>query len=444
MRKAHERVFHNGVKDTLTEVRSRFWILKGRALVKKVVHQCVICRKFEGRPYLGPPPPPLPEFRVKEDPPFTYTRVDFAGPLYIKASSATASSKVWICLYTCCVVRAVHLDVVPDMTTLAFIRSLNRFSARRGLPKMFVSDNGKTFKAAAKAVDAIVRDKATQQYLSRVKVEWLLNLERAPWWGGVFERMVRMTKRFLKKMVGRARLTYEELNTVVIEVEAVINSRPLSYVTADDLDQPLIPVHLLTGRRLLSLPDAVGYQDIEEDFNITSNHLTRRLTYPNRVLDEFWKRWRKEYLLELRDSHRYGGKTSDAITVGVGDIVLVHDDSKPRRCWKLARVEELIVGRDGLTRGAVRRVASTRGRRTVLRRPLQRLYPLEINCLNHDEDMETDRPDTAAEGDGIASEENTDQERQPEVPVRPRRAAATRARDWFIALAMCEQHDDSD
>ena len=135
--------------------------------------------------------------------------VDFAGPLYIKANSATASSKVWICLYTCCVVRAVHLDVVPDMKTLAFIRSLKCFSARRGLPKMFVSNNGKTFKAAAKAVDAIVHDKATQQYLSGVKVEWFFNLERAPWWGGVYERMVRMTKRHLKKMVGRARLSIQ-------------------------------------------------------------------------------------------------------------------------------------------------------------------------------------------------------------------------------------------
>ena len=128
-REAHQRVFHNGVKDTLTEVRSRFWILKGRALVKKVVHQCIVCKKS------GPSPPPLPKFRLKEDPPFTYTGIDFAGPLYIKASSATASSKVWICLYTCCVVRAVHLDIVPDMTTSAFIRSLKHFSARRGLPR---------------------------------------------------------------------------------------------------------------------------------------------------------------------------------------------------------------------------------------------------------------------------------------------------------------------
>ena len=439
VRAAHERVFHNGVKDTLTEVRSRFWILKGRALVKKIVHQCVVCRKSEGNPYLGPSPPPLPEFRLKEDPPFTYTGVDFAGPLYVKASSATASSKVWICLYTCCVVRAVHLDIVPDMTTAAFIRSLKRFSARRGLPRKFVSDNGKTFKAVAKAIDTMMRDKAIQEYLSGLKVEWLFNLERAPWWGGVFERMVRMTKRCLKKMVGRARLTYEELNTVVIEVEAVINSRPLSYMTADDIEQPLTPAHLIAGRRLLSLPDPVCHED---DFEISANHLTKRLAYLNRILDKFWKRWRNEYLAELRDSHRYGGKSSDATLVSVGDIVLVHDDSKPRGSWKLARIEEVIIGRDGRTRGAVLRVASASRRGTVLQRPLQRLYPLEISSSTPDKEKE--KPDETAGCDRVTSEESAAQERQSAVPVRSRRAAAMEARNWCRALAACEQDEDSD
>ena len=96
-------------------------------------------------------------------------------------------------------------------------------------------DNGKTFKAVAQAIDTLMHHEDVQRYLAGIGVEWVFNLERAPWWGGVFERMVRMMKRCLKKMIGRAKLTYDELVTAVIEVESVINSRPLSYVTQDDL-----------------------------------------------------------------------------------------------------------------------------------------------------------------------------------------------------------------
>ena len=145
-----------------------------------MVHQCINCKKSEGKSYLGPSPPPLPEFRVKQDPPFTYSGVDFAGPLYVKTSSATASGEVWICLYTCCVVRAVHLDIiliVPDLTTSAFIRSMKRFSARRGLPRKFLLDNGKTFKAAAKVIDTMMQDKAIQEYLSGVKASCSISRE---------------------------------------------------------------------------------------------------------------------------------------------------------------------------------------------------------------------------------------------------------------------------
>ena len=101
----------------------------------------------EGKPYNTPRPPPLPSFRVEEAPPFSFTGVDFAGPLYIKSIDGT--QKVWICLYTCCVARAVHLELVPDLSTPAFLQSLKCFTSRRGLPSKIVSDNGKTFKAAA-------------------------------------------------------------------------------------------------------------------------------------------------------------------------------------------------------------------------------------------------------------------------------------------------------
>ena len=452
VRRAHNRVLHNGVKDTLAEVRARYWILKGRAFVKKVIHQCVTCRKFEVRPCLGPSPPPLPEFRLREDAPFTNTGVDFAGPLYVKGPQGAASNKVWICLYTCCVIRAVHLDVVPDMTTTTFIRSLKRFAARRGLPKQFVSDNGKTFKAAAKVIETIVRHQDVQHYLSGIGVEWLFNLERAPWWGGVFERMVRMTKRCLKKMVGRAKLSHDELVTAVIEVEAVINSRPLTYMSSGDLEQPLTPAHLICGRRLLSLPDAIYLQDVEEDdFDVTSKHLTKRFVYLNRVLGDFWKRWRMEYLLELRDSHRHTGKTSNATPVGVGDVVLVHDEGHPRGFWKLARIKSLVIGKDGRARGAVLRVASTGNQESLLQRPLQRLYPLEIRNPppSEEEEIDIDGGATTKEGEescrpteeGSGAEASTD---DTSGSHRPRRAAAQRSRDFAKTIAIYEQEDISD
>ena len=113
VRRAHKRVLHNGVKDTLTEVRLRYWVVKGRSLVKRIVRECVICKRYEGRPCLGPPSPPLPDFRVTKEPPFTHTGVDFAGPLHIKTATADFVDKVWICLYTCSVTQAVHLDIVP-------------------------------------------------------------------------------------------------------------------------------------------------------------------------------------------------------------------------------------------------------------------------------------------------------------------------------------------
>jgi hypothetical protein len=149
IRRAHERVFHNGVKETLNEMRARFWILKGRANVRKLIHQCVLCRRLEGQAYAAPQMPPLPYFRVTEEPPFTYTGIDFAGPLFVKSNEYEIGGKVWLCLYTCCVTRAIHLDLLHNMSFDFFIRSFKRFVNRRGLPRRIISDNAKTFKGAA-------------------------------------------------------------------------------------------------------------------------------------------------------------------------------------------------------------------------------------------------------------------------------------------------------
>ena len=191
IRYAHERVMHNGVRETLTEIRSKYWIIKGRSWVRQILFKCTVCRRLEVLPYKAPPPPPLPLFRVMESPPFTFTGVDFAGLLYVKSGlPCREDQKVWICLFTCAVTRAVHLEVVIDLCVSTFIRCLKRFVSRRGLPQRIVSDNGKTFRGAAKVVTRIMRDPEVQKHLSGTGVSWQFNVERAPWWGGMFEQMI--------------------------------------------------------------------------------------------------------------------------------------------------------------------------------------------------------------------------------------------------------------
>ena len=200
---AHLCVIHNGVKETLTELRSEYWLIKGRQFVRKLIHSCTVCKKQEGKPCRGNPPPPLPEHCVQPSRPFQTTGVDFAGPLHVRTPDAVGTQKVWLCLYTCCATRAVHLDLVTDMTATTFLRSFRRFAARRGMPLRMISDNGKTFKSACKIIRQVLESSEAKRYFTRLHVEWRFNLEKAPWWGGIFERMIKSAKRCLKKSVGR-------------------------------------------------------------------------------------------------------------------------------------------------------------------------------------------------------------------------------------------------
>ncbi|XP_011404755.1 PREDICTED: uncharacterized protein LOC105313216 [Amphimedon queenslandica] len=266
---------------------------------------------------------------------------------------------------------------------------------KRGLPSLIVSDNSKTFKSSAKTLIAIFKHPATQHYLSGVRIEWQFNLEKAPWWGGMFERLVGSMKRCLRKTVGKSKLTFDELSTVITEVEGVLNSRPLSFVSTEDLEEPLTPAHFLLGRRSLSLPDSFCYGEESEDIDITSSALTKRMKHLNSTLEQFWRRWTNEYLLELREAHRYSKGSRNSSIPTVGDIVLVHDEDKPRGFWKLSRIMELIVGSDGKIRGAIVRIGNKR-----LRRPLQKLYPLEVS--------QQDPPDSLSDSSNVTSDVLTD------------------------------------
>ena len=380
VRRAHCRVMHSGIKDTLMEIRSKYWIPQGRAFVRRFINQCVLCRRYAASSY-NIPPPPLPRFRVKESNPFTTIGVDYAGPLVIKHYAHTSSQgtqntyttyngKAWVCLFTCSVSRAVHFEIVTDLTPLSFLRCLKRFVSRRGFPSCIISDNGSTFKSASKELLKTVNHPEVKKYLFDVSIKWIFNVERAPWWGGFFERMVQLMKRCFRKLVGRARLSYEELYTAVTEVEAILNSRPLTVHSASDLDEPLTPSHLIMGKRLLAIPDHLCYSenmDSDPDYSTSSRvTLNRRVLYLNTILQHFWTRWKQEYLLELRELQRQRKIPNNTTKMSVGDIVVIHDDT-PRGMWKLGIIERRLRGRDGEYRGAVVRVKSGRGPTSFLR-----------------------------------------------------------------------------
>ena len=260
IQECHERVLHSGVRGTLAKMRSRFWVPKGRQAVKYVLSRCVICRKMEERSFGRPPAASLPEFRVSIAPPCSKTGVDFAGPLFVKGKGKQMR-KVYIALFTCCVTRAVHLELVEDLSTESFKRCLRRFIARRGVPTLMVTDNAKTFKGIDKELCILHGHPLVREELGNRRIQWCFSLERAPWWGGFFERMVGSVKRCLRKVFGNARLSFDELLIVLTEVETTLNSRPLTYDYDTLGEEVLTPTHLIYGRRLTSLPESPEVED---------------------------------------------------------------------------------------------------------------------------------------------------------------------------------------
>lgn len=226
---SHENLMHAGVRDTLVQIRERHWIMRGRQLVKSVITRCNVCRRFKAKP-VQQVTALLPRDRITETPPFEVTGVDFAGPLYVTIGGAP--SKAYIALFTCAVTRAVYLELVSSQTTEHFLLALKRFIARRGLCKVIYSDNAKTFKRADQDLKELwkgIKDQQLLEYFSEKRIRWRFIAERAAWWGGFWERLVRSVKTCLRKTLGRASLRFEELTTILTEVEAILNSRPLTF-----------------------------------------------------------------------------------------------------------------------------------------------------------------------------------------------------------------------
>ena len=172
----------------LTLLRERYWILRGHQATKAIVRACVICRRLECKPYGSCPVADLLPERVSEDPPFSHTGLDFAGPLYINLNGQP--QKVYISLFTYAATRAVNLELVRDLGIESFLLCFQIFAGRGGLPATLISDNAKTFRSSSKEVSKVAQSSKVQRYLANNHISWKFIAEKAPRWGGFWERLI--------------------------------------------------------------------------------------------------------------------------------------------------------------------------------------------------------------------------------------------------------------
>jgi hypothetical protein len=301
----------------------------------------------------------LPKHRVEGNRAFQAIGIDFCGPLFLKTPEGEREAKAYIALITCCSSRMTHLELCSSLDTAALLSCLKRFFARRGTPSLVISDNAKTFKSAT-----------LKSFIAARGITWHYNLAKAPWWGGLFERMIRSAKRCLKKSLKSQKLGYEALTTIIAEIEAVLNSRPLTYIQTDSTDV-LTPFHLYNGSRALDPPDP----RIKDFTEMTAEDARQRVLKLDKIISSFWNTWSKDYLTSLRENSLNLGRKGEGPKPG--DVVVIHEDNKKRALWKLGRVVDLIKGKDGVVRGARVKTESTYSG-GVIERPLQKLFPLEM------------------------------------------------------------------
>ncbi|XP_011858503.1 PREDICTED: uncharacterized protein LOC105556051 [Vollenhovia emeryi] len=328
----HKQLNHAGIQTVMNNLREQVWILSSRRAIRSVLSKCTICKRYKAK-RIEASPSILPEERIRDATAFVVSGVDFAGPLYLKDGQ-----KAWICLFTCAVYRAVHLELATSLSTEAFLEAFRRFVARRGRPSIMFSDNGTNFCEASNLLRSI-NWKKVAEYSTMKKIEWRFNPPSAAWWGGWWERLVRSVKEILRKVLGRACLTFEEMNTTLCDCEAIINSRPITYLS-EDSDQliPLTPAMFIQDVQEIGLPDLDHVQE---------GDLKARIRYRQKLRADLRRRFRSEYLGQLsRTSYSKNGK----YTVRKGDVVLIGNENQKRLDWPLARVIEVIPGRDGEVR----------------------------------------------------------------------------------------------
>ncbi|CAM1307174.1 Uncharacterised protein r2_g1709 [Pycnogonum litorale] len=339
----HRMYGHVGREHVLSLIRQKFWILHARSAIRKVLSKCVQCRKLNASPnrqIMANLPPDRLEYG---NAPFTNVGVDCFGPFLVTVKRSKV--KRYGCLFTCLNTRAVHIEVLFSMEADSFIQALKRFISRRGTPSLIRSDQGTNFKGAQRELlefSDMVQSKVITELSKEREIKWIFNCPSAPHMGGVWERMIRTTKRILTNLLRTENFNDETLITVLAETETIINSRPITASSDDPNDfEALTPNHLLILRS--------GHPFPPNDISIEQTY-KRGWKHAHHLSNVFWKRWVREYMPELQERKKW---YKESLNLKEGDLVLIVYEKTTRGKWPLGRIVTVFEGSDKLVQSAL-------------------------------------------------------------------------------------------
>lgn len=361
----HRKFHHHNHETIVNELRQKFYIPNLRVAYSQVKKNCQKCKNLNARPS-DPQMADLPEARMQPyTAPFTYTGIDFFGPMTVTVNRKT--TKRWGVIFTCLNVRAVHIELAHSLTTDSCIIALRNFMNRRCVPAEIYSDNGTNLKGASnelrELISKIDKTRLAEEFVSSTTA-WFFNPPACPHMGGAWERLVRSIKTTLSHIHLSRNPTDEVLNSTMIEIENIINSRPLTYLPIEDCDsEALTPNHFLKG-------SSSGIRMLGE-CNIESAALVRSWKSSQQIANLFWKRWVVEYLPSLNRRVKWFEPGRQLV---VGDVALVIDEKQYRNTWQKGLVVEVFSSRDGKVRKAL--VKTITG---VYTRPAVKLAILDVS-----------------------------------------------------------------
>lgn len=366
----HRQNLHTGPHLLLSLLRQKYWILGGRNIVRQRVRKCNHCFKFKPEathPMMGE----LPSARVStESKPFVHTGTDYTGSINITLGKkrGVVSQKCYVVLFICMISKCVHCEIAVSLSTESFMNAFKRFLARRGAVSVVYSDGATNYLGAKNKLDEVYNLVESQEYkdslageLAKRHIQWSFLPPVSPHMGGLWEGNIRMVKSLLLKTIGTQILTYEELLTVLTQVESLLNSRPLGPLSSDPNDvQVLTPAHFLHSTPLEYIP-----AEYVLDSNV--NRLDRYKLLDHMV-QSYWRRLTQEYFHTLQARAKWN---TPQVPVQVGQVVIVKDDLSPPLMWNIGIITAIYPGSDGVIR-----VVQVRTKTGSYKRPVVKVCPL--------------------------------------------------------------------